>query len=86
VLAQRGLSVLCCRIRALLWCRDSSLVCVHHDLVLGRPSARCSSSRSGTMDVSYGFSSGFCISVNLPPRRSRRGRQNWFSGTEPRVR
>jgi hypothetical protein len=64
----------------------SALIVVHRGLVLGLPAARCSSSRAGAVDVSHGLSSGSSISVNLPPCRSRCGRRNWFSGTEPRVR
>jgi hypothetical protein len=86
VLAQRDLPVLYCRIRALLWCRGSSLVSVHRGLVLRLPSTWCSSSWAGTMDVFHSLSSGSSISVNLPPCRSECGRQNWFSRTEPRVR
>ena len=63
-----------------------SLVSVHRGLMLGLPAARCSSSRAGAVDVSLGSGSGSSISVNLPPCRSGRGRRNWFSGTEPRVR
>jgi hypothetical protein len=63
-----------------------ALIVVHRGLVLGLLAARCSSSRAGAVDVSHGLSSGSSISVNLPPCRSGRGRRNWFSGTEPRVR
>jgi hypothetical protein len=63
-----------------------SLVVVDRGLVLGLPTARCSSSRAGAMGVSLSFSSGSSISVNLPLCRLGRGRQNWFSGTELRVR
>jgi hypothetical protein len=64
----------------------SVLIIVHRGLVLGLPAARCSSSRAGVEDVSLDSGSGSSISVNLPPCRSGRGRRNWFSGTEPRVR
>jgi hypothetical protein len=64
----------------------SDLVSVHRGLVLGLPVARCSSSRAGAVDVSFGSGSGSSISVNLPSCRPRRGRRNWFSGTEPCVR
>ena len=64
----------------------SVLIIVHRGLVLGLPAARCSSSRAGAVDVSLGFDSGSSISVNLPSCRPGRGRQNWFSGTELRVR
>lgn len=64
----------------------SVLIIVHRGLVLGLPAARCSSSRAGAMDVSLGSDSGSSIFVNLPSCRSGRGRQNWFSGTEPCVR
>jgi hypothetical protein len=63
-----------------------ALIVVHRGLVLGLPAVRCSSSRAGAVDVSLGSGSGSSISVNLPPCRSERGRQNWFSGTEPCVR
>nr|ACG40683.1 hypothetical protein [Zea mays] len=58
----------------------------HRGLVPGLPAARCSSSRTGAVDVSHGLSSDSSISVNLPLCRPGRGRQNWFSGTELRVR
>ena len=64
----------------------SVLIIVHHGLVLGLPAARCSSSQAGAVDVSLGSGSGSSISVNLPPCRPGRGRRNWFSGTELRVR
>jgi hypothetical protein len=64
----------------------SVLISVHRGLVLGLSAARCSSSRAGVMDVSLGSGSGSSISVNLPPCRPRRGRRNWFFGTEPCVR
>jgi hypothetical protein len=64
----------------------SDLVSVHRGLVLGLPAARCSSSRAGVVDVSFGSGSSSSISVNLPPCRPGRGRRNWFSGTEPCVR
>jgi hypothetical protein len=64
----------------------SDLVSVHRGLVFGLPAARCSSSQAGAVDVSFGSGSGSSISVNLPPCRPGRGRQNWFSGTELRVR
>jgi hypothetical protein len=69
-----------------LLCFVDSLVSVHRGLVLGLPAARCSSSRAGAVDVSLGSDSGSSISVNLPPCRPGRGRRNWFSGTELRVR
>jgi hypothetical protein len=62
-----------------------SLVSVHHGLVLGFPAARCSS-WAGAVDVSLGSGSDSSISVNLPSCRSGRGRQNWFSRSEPYVR
>jgi hypothetical protein len=64
----------------------SVLISVRRGLVLELSAARCSSSRAGAMDVSLGSGSGSSISVNLPPCRPGRGRQNWFSGTEPCVR
>jgi hypothetical protein len=64
----------------------SVLIIVHCGLVPGLPAAWCSSSRAGAVDVSLGSGSGSSISVNLPPCRPGRGRQNWFSGTEPCVR
>jgi hypothetical protein len=64
----------------------SDLISVRRGLVLGLPAARCSSSRAGAVDVTLGSGSGSSISVNLPPCRPKRGRQNWFSGTELRVR
>jgi hypothetical protein len=64
----------------------SVLIIVHRGLVSGLPAARCSSSRVGAVDVSLGSGSGSSISINLPPCRPGRGRQNWFSGTEPCVR
>jgi hypothetical protein len=64
----------------------SVLISVRHGLMLGLSTARCSSSRAGVVDVSFGSSSGSNISVNLPPCRPGRGRHNWFSGTEPCVR
>jgi hypothetical protein len=64
----------------------SDLISVHRGLVLGLPAARCSSSRAGAVDVSLGSGSGSSISVNLSPCRPGRGRRNWFSGTELRVR
>ena len=68
-------------------CGDVSvLISVHRGLVLGLPAARCSSSRVGAEDVSLGSGSGSSISVNLPPCRPGRGRQNLFSRTEPCVR
>jgi hypothetical protein len=54
----------------------SILIVVHSGLVLELPATRCSSSRASAMDVSLGFGSGSSISVNLPPCRSGRGRQN----------
>jgi hypothetical protein len=68
---------LCCAVR---------LIIVHRGLVLGLLAARCSSSQVGAVDVSFGSGSGSNISVNLPPCRPGRGRRNWFSGTELRVR
>jgi hypothetical protein len=65
---------------------QSVLIIVHRCLVPGLPAARCSSSRAGAVDVSFGSGSGSSISVNLPPCRPGRGRRNWFSGTEPCVR
>jgi hypothetical protein len=62
----------------------SVLISVRRGLVLELSAARCSSSRVGAMDVGSG--SGFSISVNLPPCKPERGRWNWFSGTELRVR
>jgi hypothetical protein len=59
------------------------LIVVHCGLVLGLPTARCSSSWAGAVDVSLGFGNDFSISVNLPPCRFGHGRWNWFSGTEP---
>jgi hypothetical protein len=64
----------------------SALIIVRCGLVLGFLATRCSSSRAGAVDVSFGSGSGSSISVNLLPCRSGRGRQNWFSGTEPCVR
>jgi hypothetical protein len=64
----------------------SVLISVCRGLVLELSDARCSSSRVGAVDVSLGSGSGFSISVNLPPCRPERGRRNWFSGTELRVR
>jgi hypothetical protein len=64
----------------------SVLISIHRGLVPGLPAARCSSSRAGAVDVSHDLNSGSSISVNLPLCRPRRGRQNWFSGTELRVR
>ena len=64
----------------------SVLIVVHRGLVLGLSAARCSSSRAGAVDVTLGSGSGSSISVNLPPCRPGRGRRNWFSGTELRVR
>ena len=64
----------------------SVLIIVHRGLVPGLPAARCSSSRVGAVDVSLGSGSGSSISVNLPPCRPGRGRRNWFSRTELRVR
>jgi hypothetical protein len=64
----------------------SVLIIVHRGLVSGLPAARCLSSRAGAVDVSLGSGSGSSISVNLPPCRPGRGRQNWFSRTEPCVR
>jgi hypothetical protein len=67
-------------------CGDVSvLISVHRGLVLGLSAARCSSSRAGAVDVSFGSGSGSSISVNLLPCRPGRGRRNWFSGTEPCV-
>jgi hypothetical protein len=80
---QRFLVLFFCT-RTPVWC--CSLIFVHRDLVLGLPTARCSSSRAGAVDVSLGSGSGSSISVNLPPCRPGRGRRNWFSGTELRVR
>jgi hypothetical protein len=76
----------CCSSHVLLCGALLVLIVVHHGLVFGLPAARCSSSRAGVVDVSLGSDSGSSISVNLPPCRPRRGRQNWFSGTELRVR
>jgi hypothetical protein len=81
----RGFLAPCCCIPAHVRCR-SVLIVVHRGLVLGLPVVRCSSSRASAMDVSLGSGSGSSISVNLPPCRSERGLQNWFSGTEPCVR
>ena len=64
----------------------SVLIIVHRGLVPGLPTARCSSSRAGAVDVSLGSGSGSSISVSLPPCRPGRGRRNWFSGIEPCVR
>ena len=64
----------------------SVLISVHRGLVSGLPAVRCSSSQAGAVDVSHGLSSGSSISVNLPLCRPERGRRNWFSGTELRVR
>jgi hypothetical protein len=61
----------------------SVLISVRRGLVLRLSTARCSSSRAGAVDVSFG--SGSSISINLPPCRPGRGRWNWFSGTEPCV-
>jgi hypothetical protein len=85
-LVEFGIHVLCCRYRAPVWCYGSSLVSVHRGLVLELPTAWCSSSRIGAVDVSLGSGSGLSIPVNLPPCRSGCGRQNWFSGTGPCVR
>jgi hypothetical protein len=83
------------RSEVLLWSVDLSvrlsgalsvLISIHRGLVLGLSVTRCSSSRAGAVDVSFGSGSGSSISVNLPPCRSGRGRRNWFSGTEPCVR
>jgi hypothetical protein len=65
---------------------QSVLIIVHRGLVPGVPAARCSSSRAGAVDVSFGSGSGSSISVNLPPCRPGRGRRTWFSGTESCVR
>jgi hypothetical protein len=73
-----------CSSCAPVWC-CVRLIIVHRGLVLGLPAARCSSSRAGDVNVSHGLSSGSSISVNLPPYRFGRGRQNWFSGTGPCV-
>jgi hypothetical protein len=81
----RGAAVLHCLTCAPAWC-FVCLVAVHRGLVFGLPAARCSSSRAGAVDVSYGISSGSSISVNLPLCRLGRGRRNWFSGTELCVR
>ena len=64
----------------------SVLIIVHCGLVPRLPAARCSSSRAGAVDVSHGLSSGSSIPINLPLCRPGRGRWNWFSGTELRVR
>jgi hypothetical protein len=64
----------------------SVLISVHRGLVPGLPVVRCSSSRAGAVDVSHGLSSGSSIPINLPLCRPGRGRWNWFSGTELRVR
>jgi hypothetical protein len=64
----------------------SVLISVRRGLVLELSAARCSSSRTGAVDVSLGSGSGSSISVNLLPYRPGRGRRNWFSGTEPCVR
>ena len=61
-------------------------ISVRRGLVLELSAARCSSSRAGAVDVSLGSGSGSSISVHLPPCRPGRGRRNWFSGTELRVR
>jgi hypothetical protein len=77
------------RNEVLLWSVDlpvrlsgalSVLISVHRGLVLGLSAARCSSSRAGAVDVSFGSGSSSSISVNLPPCRSGRGRRNWFLG------
>ena len=57
-----------------------ALIIVHRGLVLGLPTARCSSSRAGVEDVSLDSGSGSSISVNLPPCRSGRGRRIGFLG------
>jgi hypothetical protein len=77
-----GGGVVLLMLRALVLLVDS-LVSIHRGLVLGLPAARCSSSRAGVVDVSFGSSSDSSISVNLPPCRPGRGQRNWFSGTEP---
>jgi hypothetical protein len=64
----------------------SVVISVHRGLVPRLPAARCSSFRVGAVDVSHSLSSGSSIPVNLPLCRLGRGRQNWFSGTELRVR
>jgi hypothetical protein len=64
----------------------SVLISVRRGLVLELSAARCSSSRAGAVDVALGSGSDSSISVNLPPCRPERGRRNWFSGTELRVR
>jgi hypothetical protein len=83
------------RSEVLLWFVDLSvrlfgalsvLISVHRVLVFELSAAWCSSSRAGVVDVSFGSGSGSSISVNLPPCKPGRGRQNWFSGTEPCVR
>jgi hypothetical protein len=73
-----------CSSCAPVWC-CVRLVIVHRGPVLGLPTAWCSSSRTGAVDVSHDLSSGSSIFVNLPLCRPRRGRRNWFSGTELRV-
>jgi hypothetical protein len=63
----------------------SVLISVHRGLVPGLPAAWCSS-WAGAVDVSHGLSSSSSVSVNLSLCRPGRGRWNWFSGTELRVR